>query len=161
MNKEEFAKIARKIENAYRDPFTKDQASDWFQQFKGEDFSVVDRACDRLVGEYKYFPVPATLRQYIESVKKDNREQAEKLELEKTKRPEPTQQDKESGKRWVRFTQWFMENKKYPKTDDEAEKMKADFEKNYPDWQPKKRGKKESTNPEPVKDVLEDVFGEL
>lgn len=159
----DFEKITKQIEDAHRDPFTEDQFNVWYEQFKNEDYQTVQQATDLLLREYKYFPVPATLWEYIKQVQDTDRakqESAEKLKVEANK----PKIDHTVGQHWIRFTLYVLEtNPKMlkGKTHEEISALKAEFEKKYPNWQSRSRRKGKITSPEPVKDILEDVFGEM
>jgi len=155
MIKAKFAKIAQKIGDTYRDPFTEDQFNVWYEQFKNEDYQVVQQATDLLLSEYKYFPVPATLWEYIKRVKdgeaiREGREQV---------KPQPrSPEDVTREGKWTLFLCWLAEKRKYPKTDDEVLKMKKEFDEKYSNWQPSGRRKKRGRGPEPVGAILKDTF---
>lgn len=163
MMQADFEKITKQIEDAYRDPFTEDQFSVWYEQFKNEDYRIVQQATDLLLSEYKFFPVPATLWAYIKQVQdidKAKEESVQKLEAEASK---PVV-DRKVGQRWARFAQYMLETDTKMlegKTHEQASALKAEFERKHPNWQPRSRRKEEVTKPEPVKDILEDVFGEM
>lgn len=147
MDKPQWAKIAQKIVDAYRDPFTEDQFELWFSQFQREEYSVADRACNVMVSEFKYFPVPATFREYLKRTKEQDEAQAESIAKAKQRKDGCT--PRANGKSHFRFTRYMLEHKEQFKgwldgtmQIEEYERLRAKFQKEHPNWQPPQRSTK-------------------
>lgn len=155
MTKAEFEKISKRIEDAYRDPFTEGQFNEWYEIFKGESYEVVHKAVTTMLFQYRYFPVPATLWAYISQVKAtmESEEEAKiraQVEL-------PGEIDRQKGQSWTRFSQWVLETDKkmlVGKDFEQVKAIKARFEKEHPNWQPPKQEEK-SNQPEQIGDIFE------
>jgi len=137
MTKDDFAKITDRIVNAYREPISEDQFEEWFRHFGSEDYKLVDEAVTRMLDEYKFFPMVATLRSYIE------------IQRDAVKpRPDyvpavPTPEQRTNAQRWLRFCMWIEEmcrtgrrTWEHPKGYEDCIKLRDYFEKEYPDWKP-------------------------
>jgi hypothetical protein len=137
LNEREWGRIADRIGNAYRDPFTDDQVQEWLRTFGNEDASLVNEAVTMLLAEYKFFPVQATLWAYIRKAREVREEREEKVRQGGVLSPDEMEKATERGGRWILFIRWMLETGKYPKTREECFSMKAAFEREHPNWKPK------------------------
>lgn len=161
MNRVELGKILDRLVNNYRDPtrgivveLTKIQIEEWWRAFAGEPFERINRAVDFLIDEYGYFPVPATLKSYVEKVKDIEEYEAES---KKPKIEKPTLEDLDRHQRWMRYFWWILETRQFPRTPEEAMKAKERFEKERPDWQPVRR-REEKRGMQPIGTALGESF---
>ncbi|KPL01719.1 MAG: hypothetical protein AMJ73_10110 [candidate division Zixibacteria bacterium SM1_73] len=135
MTRDEFGKIAQRIEAVYRQEFNDLQFDEWADNFKNEDYQIALEAFNLMKNEYAYFPMVATFRSYIAKAKEiRDQEQDRKI---KNKAEEATPMDMDRHKRWMRYIYWILETRQFPKTPDDALKAKEKFEKEHPNWQPK------------------------
>ncbi|MBE9572953.1 MAG: hypothetical protein IMF11_20200 [Proteobacteria bacterium] len=142
MTKSEWLEIVKKVRGNW-DGFCVDkQKFDTFlDALKEFDVRHVREAADRIIKGYAYPPIVATFTVYIKQVQKDeryrvDRQRAEKKEIEGAKRkPGPA-----NDHGWFRFTRWMLEKRnQWPKKRNDLEKLKVKFEREYPDWQPRKK----------------------
>jgi len=131
MLRAQFKEIVQKIEAVYCQDFNDLQFEEWWESFGDEDYDMALRAFREMKEEYKYFPMIATFRSYIEKIKEYE------TESRKPKREEPAPMDLDRHRRWIRYIRWTLETKQYPKTSQEAMLAKEKFEREYPNWQPK------------------------
>lgn len=162
MEKSEFAQIVRRLRaNANWKDFCEEcyQADEIYERLKGYDFKDVDEATTHIIINDYFPPVVARFEAVLKSTRKMREEKEEKLKKEKE--PLSTKEDFDRQKKWIRFSQWCIEEKVFPKSFDEAEEMKAEFEKKYPNWQPRSRKQEKTKEPKKIGNILEDVFGDL
>ena len=134
MEKDEFLQITERIGNAHRDPFTEAQFEEWYRHFGKEDYKIVDTACTVMLGEYKYFPLIATLREYIRRIKSSEEEKQEQVKRK------ALLSDANEAPAWFLGTGRFMEYLRANKINfghwdiDKLKAEKAKFEKEHPNW---------------------------
>jgi len=157
LNEREWGKIADRIGDAYRDPFTESQVQEWLREFGKQDYAVVDEAVSLLLAEYHYFPVQATLWSYIKQAKKLQQDRRDRANEERALSGVELDKAAERGKRWCRFIQHTLETRVYPKTHEEAFQMKATFERDFPKWQPRRRSSLPASGPVRIGGVLKDL----
>jgi len=145
MTLDEFKEIAKRIEQVFKaapgaHDFTDLEFENWLDAFKEEEVDVVNDAITSMAREYYYFPMIATLQSYIdkerrfrEKIKEEKLRQQGRSLTEEDRKNERSRQEK-----WLRFIYWMLEVKKRPQTNEECFAMKAAFERDHPDWQPRK-----------------------
>lgn len=167
MTDEQFKALFKRIEAAFNQEYTALQYEEWLDSFGGEDLGVAERAFCLMKDEFGYPPVVATFRSYIQRIKEEdkakvNREQSLKEEKERPQRP----RGNDHG--WFRFTRWMLEKRnQWPKKGDDLEKLKAKFEREHPNWQPRKKSQPRRSvqgrggNMSRLGNVMKDAMGNL
>lgn len=166
MDRNQWAKIAQKIVDAYRDPFTEEQFELWFNQFRSEGFNLANRACDEMIGEFKYFPTPATYRSYLDRIKEQDKAKAEATRKVRADpnllcnmSPEEKEAEFKRRQRFSWFLRWCAERRKFPKLNGDYQTMQKDFDENHKDWKPKKQ--REQKGIQKIREVVGDAIGNL
>lgn len=167
MEIEEFKRIIERMESGLLKKLTDLQFEEYLNSFGEEDPKVFERAIQRVIDTQQWIPVPAQIYVFIKQIRDEDqgrtdRELAEKKELEDARR-KPKAFDPQG---WIPFGRYMLEKKiKWPKRDaqyeEEVEKLKAKFEKEHPNWQPRKRPQTKRGGITPLGQSLGDAMKNL
>ena len=163
MTKEQFKVLFKRIEAAWDKEYTDIQFEEWFDSFGNEDFAVAERAFRVMKGESAYPPMVATFHSCLSRTHSEDRASAERQAKEK--REAETAKRKPMGDGgWIRFGHYMLENGIkgwWSKERSEVEKLKAEFEKKHPNWQPRKQKQVKRGGMTRIGASMGDVMGNL
>jgi len=163
---EQFKILFKRIEAAYNQEYTALQFEEWLDSFGKEDLGIADRAFRLMKDDFGYPPVVATFRSYIQRIKEQDEAQAKSAA--KVKQRERRHEPRGNGGSHSRFAQYMLERKEQFKgwlkgtmEVDEYKRLKAKFEKEHPNWKPKKSRSAKSKGMTKIGVSLGDAMGNL
>lgn len=139
MTEDQFKNIFQRIEAAWGQEYNDQQFAEWLDSFGEENYEVAVRAFRLMKDEYKYPPAIATFQAYIQRIKEKDEAMAESFQAKESTRISP--EDMDRHKRWARFYSWCRHIGRWPKPNENAIKLKENFEKEHPDWEPPEKKK--------------------